>query len=195
MHLLTPQLQAGPQVGGNRGHNGPWALPGHQGRKQPGDQRPGGGGVSDPEKPENWQGAGYLMAACTAGTACGHGAEREGGSLRGGPVGRGLLRTSGVWRRPRGQDTQLTAASLPWRRERQTETETGRGTERDRGCVPRSLQSTPELCLRALIPLGPGRRSGACLILRHIIESIPPGGHRLETDSYAWPERDHLNLF
>lgn len=136
MRLATPQLQVGPQVGGNRGHNGPWALPGHQGRKQPGDPRPGGGGVSDPEKPGTWQGAGCLMAACPAGAACGPGAEREGGRLRGGPGGRGLLRTAGVWRRPRGWDTQLTAASLPWRRERdrqrQRQGEAQRQRERQR---------------------------------------------------------------
>lgn len=53
VHLTTPQLQAGPQVGGNRV---PLALPHHQRRKHPADGRPGGGGVSDPEKPQNWRG-------------------------------------------------------------------------------------------------------------------------------------------
>lgn len=56
VHLTTPQLQAGPQVGGNRGHNVPLALPHHQRRKHPEERRLGVGGVSDPEKPQNWRG-------------------------------------------------------------------------------------------------------------------------------------------
>lgn len=68
-----------PKWVGTGGHNGPWALPGHQGRKQPGDQRPGGGGVSDPEKPEKWQGAGYLMAACQQALRVGTGQRGKGG--------------------------------------------------------------------------------------------------------------------
>lgn len=64
------------------------------------------------------------MVACT-GVLCVAAGQREGESLRGGPMGKGLLR--GL-EGPRGQDTQLTAASLPCRerhRQRQRRRERG----------------------------------------------------------------------